>query len=103
MASGGSLRLLSCAVLAAIAIAGFAQPIPSAARSATGVSPAPPKPAIRYGDLPLSFEPNLGQTDRQVQWLARGPQYTLFLAGHDAVLELNKITPAKRGAADPRK
>ena len=53
---------------------------------------------VQYGNLPLSFEPNLGQTAQQVQWLARGPQYTLFLDGHDAVLELNSIEqPAMRG------
>ena len=49
--------------------------------------------SVSYGKLPLSFEPNLGQTAKEVQWLARGPQYTLFLAGADAVLELNVITP----------
>src|ERR1700733_3976316 len=47
----------------------------------------------QYGKLPLSFEPNRGQTDSQVQWVARGPQYALFLTGHDAVLEMNKVTP----------
>jgi len=32
-----------------------------------------------YGQLPLSFEANQGQTDDQVQFLAHGPGYTLFL------------------------
>jgi hypothetical protein len=50
----------------------------------------------------LSFEPNRGQTSSNVQWLARGPEYTLFLTGSDAVLEMNKITPAKRDSADPK-
>ena len=45
--------------------------------------------------LPLSFEPNVGQTSKAVQWLARGPSYTLFLTGHDAVLELSAITSAR--------
>jgi hypothetical protein len=57
---------------------------------------------IHYGQLPLSFEPNRGQTSSNVQWLARGPEYTLFLTGNDAVLEMNKITPAKRDSADPK-
>jgi hypothetical protein len=54
--------------------------------------------AVTYGKLPLSFEPNLGQTAKEVQWLARGPEYTLFLSGHDAVLELNTITPGEHRA-----
>ncbi len=69
--------------------------------------PSPPKAApstqavIHYGQLPLSFEPNRGQTSANVQWLSRGPEYTLFLAGDDAVLEMNKIVPADRGAHNP--
>jgi hypothetical protein len=59
--------------------------------------------------VPLSFEPNLGQvnqgqvnegqTSDNVQWVARGPEYALFLSGHDAVLELNSIAP-KKGMTD---
>lgn len=40
-----------------------------------------------YGTLPLSFEPNQGQTDKQVL-LSRGPGYTLFLTPTEAVLSL---------------
>ncbi len=57
--------------------------------------------SVNYGKLPLSFEPNLGQTAKEVQWLARGPEYTLYLAGPNAVLEMNKIVPAKPGATSP--
>ena len=32
-----------------------------------------------YGDLPMSFEENRGQTDSHVKYLARGKGYTLFL------------------------
>ncbi|MHB1840266.1 MAG: DUF7948 domain-containing protein, partial [Acidobacteriaceae bacterium] len=62
-----------------------------------------PKVAANYGKLPLSFEPNMGQTSKEVQWLARGPEYTLFLAGHDAVLEMNKVTPVKPGKVEQPK
>jgi hypothetical protein len=41
-----------------------------------------------YGKLPLSFEFNQGQTDRQVKILSRGRGYSLFLTGDAAVLEL---------------
>src|SRR5438270_786317 len=35
--------------------------------------------AGNYGQLPMSFEPNAGQTDARVQFLSRGAGYTLFL------------------------
>jgi uncharacterized protein (TIGR03437 family) len=39
-----------------------------------------------YGNLPLSFEANHGQTDGRVQFLSRGRGYTLFLTATEAVL-----------------
>ncbi len=41
-----------------------------------------------YGKLPLSFEPNRGQTEGPAQFLSRGPGYTLLLSSTEAVLEL---------------
>jgi len=41
-----------------------------------------------YGDLPLRFEANEGQTDPQVKYLARGHGYTLFLTASEAVIKL---------------
>jgi hypothetical protein len=41
-----------------------------------------------YGRLPMRFEKNEGQTDRSVQYLARGSGYTLFLTRTEAVLAL---------------
>ena len=43
-----------------------------------------------YGKLPLSFEPNHGQTDPRVKFLSRGRGYTLFLTSTEAVLTLRK-------------
>jgi hypothetical protein len=40
--------------------------------------------------LPLSFEINQGQTDPQVQFLARGSGYDLFLTGTVATLQLSQ-------------
>jgi hypothetical protein len=51
-----------------------------------------------YGKLPLSFEPNHGQTASSVQWLARGPGYALYLAGADAVLQLHSVAPPGRAS-----
>jgi hypothetical protein len=43
-----------------------------------------------YGKLPLSFEANQGQTDRQVKFFSRGRSYALFLTSNEAVLSLRK-------------
>ena len=52
--------------------------------------------------LPLVFEPNRGQTDRSVKFLARGAGYTLFLGDSSATLNLrtrNSPTSAPRTEA----
>ena len=41
-----------------------------------------------FGQLPLSFEANQGQVDKQVQFLARGPGYQLYLASTEAMMVL---------------
>jgi hypothetical protein len=41
-----------------------------------------------FAGLPLSFEANQGQTDPQVDFVARGKEYTLFLMPNTAVLNL---------------
>ena len=41
-----------------------------------------------YGKLPLAFEPNVGQTDRRVTFLARGSGFELFLTQTEAVYRL---------------
>ena len=46
--------------------------------------------AARYGDLPLSFEANQGQTDAQVRFLSRGSGYSFFLTQAGAVLSFSK-------------
>ena len=38
-----------------------------------------------YGRLPLSFEPNQGQADARVKFLARASGYTLFVTAEEAV------------------
>jgi hypothetical protein len=55
-------------------------------------APATPHSTVtgRYGDTPLSFEPNHGQTDGAVQFLARGNGYTAFLQPDSATLLLSR-------------
>jgi hypothetical protein len=48
-------------------------------------------------NLPLSFEPNVGQTDEQVKFLARGNGYTLFLTPREAVFSLGRRSGSDTG------
>src|SRR6266567_7872238 len=78
--------LMGCAILAIVAIALHRA---SLSGSASPLSPTSDKSRqINFGSLPVAFEPNLGQTDPQVKYLARGNGYTLFLTSSEAVLSL---------------
>jgi hypothetical protein len=60
---------------------------PRMGASPAAVDEARKKSAIdAYRSLPLGFEPNRGQTDPRVKFLARGHGLTLFLSSPDAVL-----------------
>src|SRR5579872_2759149 len=62
------------------------------------VSPvaAQDRPALRdYGRLPLVFEPNQGQADPAVKFLARTQSGTLFLTEREAVLVSGGATPVR--------
>ncbi len=51
------------------------------------INAAAPISAIQnYGKLPLSFEANDGQVNREVRFLSRGKGYTLFLTSNEIVL-----------------
>lgn len=53
-----------------------------------------------FGSLPLGFEPNRGQTDPEVDFLARGGGYGLFVTGTGLTMSLSRpAAPAARGAA----
>ena len=54
-----------------------------------------------YGQLPLIFERNQGQSDPRVKFLARGGGYTLFLTADEAVLALRHASNDKRRSANP--
>jgi len=57
-----------------------------------------------YGKLPVSFEANLGQTDKKVQFVSRGQGYGLFLTPTETVLSLHKAesTETKTGKSSGR-
>jgi hypothetical protein len=64
--------------------------------STTSPSPAKVQDSTRlqveasFGNLPLAFEPNRGQTDSQVKFLSRAGNHTLWLTSDEAVLALGR-------------
>src|ERR1044072_1783973 len=58
--------------------------------AANTTTPTKARVAENFGRLPLSFELNKGQVDKQVKFLAHGPGYDLFLTSTEAVLRVQK-------------
>src|SRR6266567_2183362 len=56
-----------------------------------------PRLDLRYGRRPLSFEPNVGQTDSAVDFVSRGRGYVVFLTGGEAVFALRGGAPDAEG------
>jgi len=58
-----------------------------------------------YASLPLTFEANMGQTNRQAQFISRGAGYAMFLTAQGAVLELagNKVSPGGSESSDGKR
>jgi len=82
------------------AVTTSAQPLTS---TVPGTSAVPNKATLaqNYAQLPMVFEPNLGQTDKQVNYIARGGGYTLFLTNSEAVLTLARPTTPATIASTP--
>src|SRR6266568_1873626 len=56
-----------------------------------------------YGQLPLSFEPNRGQTNPEARYVAHGLGYSLFLTPSEAVLSLKSLPKKENGLLRPIK
>ena len=54
----------------------------------------------QYGQLPLNFEVNQGQTDGKVDFLARGAGYSLFLTDAGAVFNLQQASAPAASSAE---
>jgi hypothetical protein len=86
MNSKPSLRTLLALCATVLSLSGI-----DATAQTSAIQPPPPpraKVAPNYGKLPLSFEPNRGQADPSVQFLARGSHYSVLLQPSSATLLL---------------
>jgi uncharacterized protein (TIGR03437 family) len=92
----GFLAVIVFAVLAVQSLAGTdARPARRPAESPLN-QPAGAKLSSDYGNLPLAFEPNLGQTDARVRFLTRGGGMTAFFTDTEAVMVLSRSRQAKK-------
>jgi hypothetical protein len=83
------LGLLICAIPAALSSAGRLHAADQPSGRARG--------AAGYGALPLAFEPNRGQSDPAVRFVAHGEGYSLILTDSEAVLALRKSVACAHG------
>ena len=84
-----------------LALASMIAGAPSAMTADVTSSPSGERVAVSYGKVPLSFEPNQGQTDARVKFLSHGSGYSLALMEGEVVLNLERQqagTPGGRPA-----
>ena len=78
----------------------FSQPIANSRTTSIDVAPQLPLPAIddqnkiaeSFSTLPLTFEPNHGQADDSVQFIARGKGYDLLVKAEKQSLLFQRKT-----------
>src|SRR5579871_3969521 len=76
-----------------------APPTPNAGTHAASLTASGQKQVqAAYGRLPLAFEPNRGQADPNVRFLAHGPGYNLSLTSREATLRLARRSPGDSAA-----
>jgi hypothetical protein len=85
-----NVHCTAIALTGALVIGASAAIAPAAEEVVTVALPGlAPRVDSAFSRQRLVFEPNLGQTDAEVQFLARGPGYQLFLTATEAVMVLN--------------
>lgn len=89
------VALTVCAMFAVcVSTSALDNPTTAVSRKAGNSASQQPSAAVKqramtaFGNLPLTFEPNQGQTDSQVKFLSRGHGYNLFLTSKEAVFTL---------------
>jgi hypothetical protein len=92
------------AALVCVAFAGLG-PVAASTRgttpAATRVEQSGALGADVYDALPMRFEPNVGQTDDRVRFVARGQGYAVFLTDEAATLSLTVARPRRRYQPGP--
>ncbi|KAA6456651.1 hypothetical protein DYQ86_24610 [Acidobacteria bacterium AB60] len=98
------VRRVVCAVLAVAALTSTLNAVAATAAAKpanpAGVVPAHQPATDQFARIPLSFEPNQGQSRSDVQFLSRGSGYSLYLNPGGAVLTLKK-RPAGESGSNP--
>ncbi|WP_293395863.1 Calx-beta domain-containing protein, partial [Nevskia sp.] len=90
---------LAGAVGAALATAGYIkhrEPVQTPAQAAASSAPSTAASVANYGRIPISFEPNRGQSAGNMAFVARGPGFSLGLNTEGATVRLNR--PAAKDA-----
>ncbi|MCC6625925.1 MAG: SBBP repeat-containing protein [Chloroflexi bacterium] len=97
VADARSTRLVAPFIVAVVALLAFTSTLAAIGNP----SPAPPRPAgtIDLSTVPLSFEPNYGQADPAIWFLARGAGASFALRATDLVMTLAGQQPAADAAA----
>lgn len=83
-------RPLPILLLTATALLSAAASLPAATPAATDLARAAGTP-----ELPLAFEPNVGQADPRVRFLARGPGFGAYLLRDGMALALKGANPSR--------
>jgi len=96
--NGLKAAFLAAAVLATAGVAFYFSTTVNAAKASVPKPSAHQALSSRAVSLPLFFEPNQGQTDPRVKFLARGAGYGLFLTSDEAVLELHRAVGIQHSA-----
>jgi beta-propeller repeat-containing protein/ASPM-SPD-2-Hydin domain-containing protein len=112
--SYSAVTLLACCLLVAAA---FRITGASSRKNISAKTAASPRPSTNatslaakakwlqaYGQLPLSFAENQGQTAQEVRYVSHGPQYDVFLTPQEAVVALRRtqrldFSPRHRAAS----
>src|SRR5207302_3426253 len=68
---------------------------------AAAAAPADARVSEAYGRLPLHFEANRGQTNKDVRFLSHGAGYDLYLTANEVVLVLTRARPGVGAPAKP--
>ena len=106
-------RSVTCLALFLFALVSMGHPLPEGTRgiSSKGISGQRPfgdlgttqkaRVSESFLPLPLSFEVNVGQAEREVRFLARGSGYTLFMTRSGVFLRFGQSTSKSTGQHHP--